>query len=36
MAWMAVCNFGLDCRVSEKLTPALRHALTTGPEPNAE
>src|SRR5258706_4547307 len=35
MPSIAACSFGLDCRVSEKFTPALRHALTTGPEPNA-
>src|SRR3954453_2208022 len=36
MVSMAACRFGLDCRVSEKFTPAVRQALTTGPEPNAE
>src|SRR4051794_2897177 len=35
MASIAACSFGLDCRVSEKFTPAWRQALTTGPEPNA-
>jgi hypothetical protein len=28
-------QLGMDCRVSEKFAPALRHAVTTGPEPNA-
>src|SRR3954462_9614968 len=36
MSSIAACRFGLDCRGSEKFTPALRHATTTGPEPDAE